>query len=517
MPLSIDLESPKTTPADKTKKPVVPEVAPAAAAAAPEPTPEELETRRKEFQDAMFSNEKPVKPEVKPAPVKPDPEKEKVEAEAAKKLEDEAAAEKAKKEKKPKPAKPIAPDPASDEDRLDDISKRVADKLKSAQVPDQKPQESTDDFNEQDRQVLEAAAKLQGSPKFKGRDLVAATKDFWKKEADYIAAWEAKSENAGEEFNVSDPVHAAFYKRNQPPYSDAELATASEQVKRDVLKREVLADIKREIEPQQKQQAAQDAYRQHAPAINQSVIDGVTAMVAESSPEFKKLMTGSDHQLSINPEILQKMEDADPVALVHIDNEAHILRAKISELETLDRLGEHVQPNINLRVKTPAGYVMPHLEIMEAGTALEDAVSKLPRADQLHEGKQFITRGELASRRNDIFQSSGLIDQKQAALQALDRKYWYITSSDIKAKFVADSVRKMQPFIAAAKKQLEKQKTNSDNKPEINGSKNVQSKPINKPSSPAPSVASSSDSVNTQLKPQDESGKNADEFVKAFF
>lgn len=388
---------------------------------------------------------------------------------------------------------PVEPAPLDPDAIADRVEERLAERQQQA------PAVEDDSLNDEERAILAAVQVLQGEPKHKGRDLVKATKDFWKKEQDYIAAWE--KENAGEDYDPEDKAHAKFYKQHQPAYTEDELVGAKERVKEAQIEQRARQAARAEIEPELREYKFEKELTRVLPQIRVNQNMAVSELVAEISPEFAKLLADGDKGLKvIDADLVKKLEEIDPVAVDFLQDEALDLRVRIEELEKVARLSAYVPLDPDLEVKGQNGVIRPHYEILKIGQELEQKVSQLPKNQQISEGKQFITRREMRQKVEAIWNTKGLSDEaRNTRIEALKARHWMVELEDVKGVFIKQSAGNVRRQKERVEKAVNKRKSVSEQKTETKVSTEAGPGTDNIGQSKEPTTVSSSDIVNTAI------------------
>lgn len=492
-------KQPETAPAadDSSKSTQTPEQKPDAKAA---PTPEELEE-----QAAQWMALNGFAPKKKPAEKPPEKAEEKAEeaekpAERAEEPESKPDPKPEKKEKSPLQTQPAAEDESEIDPELaptidpEELATKTADILEARQKASQKPEPAIpDDLNDEDREVLEAVQHLQATDaRFKGKDLVTATKEYWKKEQAYIDQWER--DNAGEEFDASNKEFVAWQKRNMPAYSDADLQRAQKSLDRQRLKEEVRREVRSEYEPKIKQFEAEKAYEKALPEINTAASAAIGDMVVEAVPELKELIVDDSGRFNISQEIITDLEKNNPALHRLLEDEAADLTMRITELEKFSRLSQHgFKLNPDMEVEGARGTIFPHKEILSVSNSLERALAKKSPRETVRDGKVFITRKEMADKLDAVASSNLPQAQKEARIDALYRRHWFVDLPDIRDAIVAEAAGRVKKIASHLPKKFSKK-----------GPVKAQEKPVEeteKPKSSAPpSLAASSDQVDTRKR-----------------
>lgn len=494
-------------------------------AAAPAPTEAELEASRKDFMAGMGFGDPAAEKETKAKSKEEDkkklnpteePKKDEPKAEEPK---PEEKKDEPKEAKKPKAKKgeltPKEPEPKKDTIDEDALADRLAERIKN-KPPEPEPTMDDPELSHEDRATLSALDRLAKEPKYAGRDLVKETKAFWKREADYAVAWEAQ--HPGEEFQGGDAEHKPFYARYQPKYVPADLETARERVKEESIQKRIEESVNKRVEPELEQLRAREEFRRAQPEIDRATESVVTELVAAAVPEFKEIISDKDGNMAITQAALDKMTEVNPEAVELLNEKVIGLKHVINELEKLTRLGPYYHPDPTMKTRLVTGeIVMPHQAIMDAGLELEELIQKQPKADQIAEGRQFITRYELAQRQAVILNARDSDETKRAKLDGINTRFWYVESPHIRERLVNKTAAEVFKILKFAEKRTERIQSKLAKVTEtVKNGKHAEAKQV-RPQQSAPAITAASDNVDTQKRTEVAEEENRREFASAFF
>jgi hypothetical protein len=454
----------------------------------PTPTADELEARAKEVVASMFpapGGAKKVEPK-KEEPVAPPP---------------------------PLPtAAPAAPTAAPEPSAKKPLPPPIAEAIKpeSLQVPppaklDVKPTISKD-LTEEDLETLDVLAQMVKDGKADPA-IVERTKKFWADETAYIAKW--TKENPGEKFDADSMDHSEFYENNEPKYDEREFKRAQKVRVEEKIEHRIEEKIKKETEVQMYQRDL----REQAPKTAAAVGDAIVEMVAEAG--FKELMQ-KDGKLVLSKEIEDEIDKASPHARTILMDEAELLSAQIAEIDKLQHFPGKYQIEPGMSVKLGNGaYIQPHRMLTDFAVNLERDLASLPPQDTVRNGKRFATQTEFTVQVNRIMASPLPVASKQAEFDRLTAAYYTVGWEDIKVALIAQHSTHARAKI--------------DQFGGIN--KTVTAPPAAKAGAPAPapsmpefrsggkapSLSSASENTDTARKTSFQSGKTADDIVRAMF
>lgn len=251
--------------------------------------PETLEFLRQRFAEkvapAVAKEEKPKteKPEKKETPKKPE---EKPAAEEKPKAEKPADKETPKEEKK-EPVRKVAKDPVRIEgaDSLAEAAKSL-EKILEKQAKKDEPKVVERELPEEIAELVPDLEELEqlDPKKFKGiKAKVAEFKGKGGIEDQYKAQW--RKENPGKEFDEDDEEHAQFYEEHEPKVTDADLKKAE----RARIKRELRAELNKEIEPVKEEVKSERAKQLAAPATAKYIDETVIGLAKAVSPTLSSV------------------------------------------------------------------------------------------------------------------------------------------------------------------------------------------------------------------------------------
>jgi hypothetical protein len=439
----------------------------------PAPTAEQIEQAAQSNIDALFGDFEAGKKEEKPAEQKPAAAPEAPAAPAGEKTEENpaekpAAAAPAQPEAKPeattlsgledesgappekKPAPARRPADVLDDETIDDVANRIAERIKPAETKkEDKPAISLDGLDAQEKRQIEGLTFLsKNDPRFKGRDLAAETIKFWRAEEDYKRRWEES--HHGEAFDPEDPAHAAFYRKNEPAgvaVEDIDEALIEKRVQERTAEseRRTTAKSREEIDKRLKPIERAKLESERAPAIRASINAAVEEMAKEVVPD----LLGEE---GLTRSTLEKLKTEDPAALELLDTESAILNVRIRELERIRHLPDHFELDLNMEVKVNDERVTPHYDIVATSIELEDRIAALPADDQVHDGRRFISRRERDDRIKLINASALDNAQKEARINRLLDATWVVDIDDIRAAMVKKSAARVKKYLGIARK-----------------------------------------------------------------
>jgi len=474
-------------------------------------SPEELEKQRVVFLHKHGFGPKPIEePKKDQKPDEPEKGEASEEDEKPEKPEKLEKREKPPRQEKPKPNKGKVDEEFAERfaDRLvESVETRLGRKEK-AEEPEPEPQED----NSAELEVLEELELT--NARYKGiRD---ATEKFWKKEEKYAQEW--KKVNAGQEFDPEGAEHEDFYAKEQPKYEEEDLASARRRVETRRIIKEEIAPTRDMVGKETGRLREEMLMRSEGPALQKIAYDSVTRMLQQSAPDLAKLATNDKGQIVLTEESLKKIEEADPIALEILNEEAEQLRNLVIELEKLWRYPGAYPANDDFAITMANGHTYhPHRDLLGFASRLEKDISELQKDETKKDGKTFMTLQEYTERTEKILKSKMMNPpQKTSALRDMKTRYWLLTSEDIERALVADFSERTQARIKKETDRLEnwskrKPKGATEETPSKTGETEPKQAPV-KAQRRFPSTAAGSENVNTQ-KPGENSGTKRDEVL----
>lgn len=415
-------------------------------------------------------------------------------------------------EKKPeeKPAPKAEEKPAAQLVDHDLLAEKVAAKLKPKEAPAPDPLAN---FTDEDKAQLRILQHLQkNNEKYKGRDLVKETAEFWNRETNYILAWEKA--NPGETFDKDAKDHEAFYSKHEPKVEPDDLEDAQIDLKveekatklADKIVRERLAPVEEQVRNNNRKQAEVEV----AKVVEEGVEAAVVNLASEAVPEFKEVL--KDGRMS--PEAVAAMKEKDTAAVQAINREARYLRVYVREIERMANLGEHFNYNPNLREEVGGEVIRPHVEIAQVLNDLEVSISKGPE-----EGKVRVIDGiqkRWASREavDRLFEKH---KDNPDMIARIDRSFWQVGVDDVKREFVRRSATKVKDVLEIANTRGAASSSGRTGNSTNTGDDKANGKPARSAPINPPSTASSSDMTQTRI-PKPPANDSAEKVIeKSFF
>lgn len=460
---------------------------------------DELGKMQKEFVANLFDDVKPEPPKDEAADKDAKPPEATTEPDKDKKTEGEKKTGQTEpdKNKKAEPEKdapnPLLESTAAPEQAPEETEPEIKIDIPEAKQPEKEPVVPDEDLEPEDLEELEAAGWLaQNNPKYKGRDLQKELRSYWAKEDTYAEAWE--KENKGEKFDPEAPEHREWYRKNMP-LEARELEGALKIVAEDrvaaAAEERAMAKVAPEIEQIRYERAREKAEPIIEANAKAAVADLVARVKPDAMPEGQKILT---------KEIVTKLEKEDPAIYGLLTEEAEILRAQITELERLTRLGQYENPDINKRVKLKASgrTIMPLADVGAAGAEFEQIILKRPLEQRKDDqNRTFAPRKSFNEAYSKVMNSDLPAQKKQAKIAELESKYWTLQPSDIAEFLIQRSAQRVKNIADRIPASAKKTDTSADN-----AQQTKTAAPAAKPAATAPpSTVTSSDTVDTKVLP----------------
>lgn len=490
----------------KEKKTVVPpEEAKVEPKPEPIPTPEELADKAQEFGAAFGFGEKKVKDKKKEEPAKvvettePSPEPEKPKAKAPTKAELAAAnaemAERLKKLEERSTPTDIPADPEGD-------PQPELHRKKEPQVEEP----ISLDLDEEDQEILDAVKVLERDKRNAGSSKKLV--EFWEKEAGYLKRWQAK--HPGEEFDKDDAEHAALYD-TEPQFDEAALRKAKSTAKQEKFDNAVSSKVeeyaKKNIEPELKKNRQSEDLKKTAPKMMAAGQRGVALLASELSDDFKKIVNTENGPV-ITEDAIKKMTETDPVLFDLLTENAEKVDIALQEITKIEELPYlRLDGSLEVTLGNKEDF-KPHQFIFDNIRLLEKRLLAKPKADQMHEGKQFMPGEEFNAR----WHKATPVDRKK-----LENAYWTPTAEDIRRFIVYEEGRKIRDFVAKANSIAERKAKGKTPSTEPGNENNRIEKPIATSQNRSPSTVSVADNQDNSRQAITDTKEKDDKFSAAFF
>lgn len=387
--------------------PETPETPPA------EPTEAELEARREEVIASMWGGKKETPATTPPAATPP-------------------AAPVTPAATTP-PAAPTAAAPAATPPTTEQVIKETASavaKEVTRAISEQKPATPSAEapveleMTPEDQRDLAIIQRMEAdNPKLQGK--ADEFRKFALSRYEYEAKW--LRDNPGRTFNPDDAEHEEFYK-GQPDID----TDAYEQARIDLMVDRKVEDRLRPIEEEKIIEKAM-------PVIAQQIQKNVYAVVEGVDPALAALLKNGD-SIDLSDARVAKISETDPIA-------ARVLDAMIKTevLPMVSALERSLLPGKSNQLNPRENPL--HAKIASHVLAFESEMKAKPVAEQMRDGKQFITREEYAAREREINRGPGTPQNKAKALNDLNSAYWRPDVDDIETVIVRDVAKRAKEQI----------------------------------------------------------------------
>jgi len=208
---------------------------------------------------------------------------------------------------------------------------------------------------------------------------------------EYVKTW--AKENPGQTFDPDAEEHNAFFERIEPVVDEDDWKKAEITIGAKEIASQAVKPLNEKIAAMEQERARTTL----EPVIQQKVLQSVEMLLNEFDPEIAGEIR--------KPDGVKELTERDPITAGILNHMAGAVSSLTAELVRLH------DPNggVNYDPANPA-----HKELSDFILSQEDRISKLPREDQMRDGKRFIGRmafGRLAQ------------DQKPA--------YWFLDQDDI--------------------------------------------------------------------------------------
>lgn len=388
------------------------------------------------------------------------------------------------------PAAPAAAAPAQPVIDPDDIADRVANRLQPKVTSPPTPDNPYAKFSEADQKQLRVLEHLnKTSDKYKGRNLVQEATEFYTREAAYKENWIRS--NPGEKFDPQDDAHKDFYDKFEPVVDTGDLDEAKIDLIASARAEKIAGEaVRQQMAPIQEQAKKAERTAKETelrPKIDQKAFAAVKELVLEVVPEFKDLLSDG----KMDDKALARMKEKDPEALMQVDREAILLRARVRELETMAAMPEHFQFNESLVVDTKAGRIRPHADIINAGMELEEEFMRKPQSETMRGGREFLPQYMLQNKLD--------LCRNEDQVKAVWAKYWIVGPDDIRAKFIKDSAENVKKVMDIANQRVARMAKGSAPAAGTTPPPNPAPNPTKPNPTPPPSTGSVSDNVDTRI------------------
>lgn len=420
------------------KKPVAP--APAAPVA-PKLSDAELEARRQQIADSMWSNNRRPAPEAPATPAAP------VAPAAAAPPAEPVAAPAA-----PAPAAPAASAPQPNtQDIINQTARAVATEVAKA-MPKSEPQAQPEppaqpQVTQEDATELEIFQRME-ELKTVPAGFTTRMRSFMLSVYPYQSAWESKHQDRV--FNPEDDEHEDFFK-NQPDYAqpdydaaklDLEVDRRMEKKFTEKVKPELDA-IKKEREQKLRQQAMEDAHEHIETQLHARTLSFVTKI----NPEYVRHVSPDGKKVDFSKEAGERFQEVEPFAA---DVIGPMVMGQL--LPVIVELERSAVPNADYQISPAvAGYIQSLVSKYEAQTA------KKPESERNRNGRTWITLAERNQAIDRIEREKIGDDAKAAKLKQFDDGHSYATIDEIEdfavETLAAEAKEKIEKFVRLSEKQ----------------------------------------------------------------
>ena len=249
-------------------------------------------------------------------------------------------------------------------------------------------------------------------------------------------AYEAKwlQDNPGRTFNPDDTEHEEFYKQQpdfpEDAYENAKISTMVDE--------KVEQRLKATLDPKLAAIESEKAMEKAMPTIVQQVNKQVYTIVEKVDPALAAMLKTGD-AIDLSQANTDKVSEADPIAsevLQHL-----VLTEALPMLDALEKSlvpGHELRPDKNPMHRQIAGYV----------EKFEASLKSASESEQIRDGRRFLPIMERDSMIQKIESGKGSKQERQAAIEQLQQRYWSTTIDDIETAIVNDVSERAKKQIA---------------------------------------------------------------------
>lgn len=351
-----------------------------------------------------------------------------------------------KKEEKPEDKKPDAAKPAGvkPEDKKPDAAvpevkptkvrkapdaleiaretgKAIAENLRPAVAPElpvvnDVPADPTVGMSADDKETYELFQVLAEAKPERYKNTAAEFTTFLKKLSSYQRKW--AKDHPDKSFDPADEEHEDFYAANQPEFDVADLDKAR-------MRLESRREVRKAIEETKKQYEAKLTEVENK-TVGPEIARQAAAQGDNAVGQFIAAIPDETMRKTIS-EDSEKLKESDPLAFDILNNEAAALRAQVSELHNIIHRPKYFNPD------NPQ-----HAALAQAVIQQEDAIKRLPAAQQKVDGQMFATRDEFAN------------------MTATQRKqYWVLGEAEVVEMLSHRATRNAFSVLEAERKRIE--------------------------------------------------------------
>jgi hypothetical protein len=362
-------------------------------------------------------------------------------------------------------------------------------------------------MNTEDQADYDVLVYLEGAEPEKWKGKPDEFMAYVKKHYAYIAEWEKANQDQTFDSNASE--HEKWYSDNQPDIDPKDIEAGR-------IARDTEARVRRQIEPEIQKIKSQRVMEQAQPVIAQTVAANVSAFVEKVSPEIHKILKGDKPAPVFSAENLALADAHDPIANRIMDNICGSeLVPIIAELERV------VYPESGVRFNPAVNMI--HARIAMFQNQAEEAQMKLPAADRVRDGREFIPQASMVEKQKAIESSSKSKSQKEQELAKLDGRYRTLTPDELE-QFIVDHYTKIAQDRIKDIDSLAQKKYKPSNGvgqppvPPVVVTPAVPAPALGGSAKPnSPSIGSSADSVHTQASGAAPAKSFAEKYTEAQF
>lgn len=395
------------------------------------------------------------------------------------------------------------------------------------------------DLSEEDQYTLRVLRKMEEmNPKLAG--LADRTLEYWKKEAEFIAAFQKA--NPDKEAEKSDE-YEQWVEQNDPGYDEF----AFKQAERAIIKEDMLREQEERDTKSRREREVQERIEKEKPEVagivGQSVLqtavralanfkDGLVEVDASGQPvlpeQFAKILV-RDGKIVIDETSTAQLRDADPIAFEVLIERCERVSKLTQALEQMSRYPNSDHSNLSRPVRLASGEMLIPSEVLAAeADDYEREMLAMPKEETTIDGRKLLSHAEYNKRVVEISKSGKTKEQKQSAFEDLKRSFWCLGPDEIREGLVAKEALYARQKIAKLNEAVDQRsKRSAPSAPAAVPTPTTQPAPAPAPVSVAaaptdgkvrsPAVVSRSDAPNPNGQPQPTSPQTAEIIHSKFF
>lgn len=345
----------------------------------------------------------------------------------------------------PAPVPSVEPEPLTTEQIIQRTSEATARLMQPAPAPAHKS-EPTPGFemleeDADDHKVLVYLAA--NNPRFKGKD--AEYLAYLKKSYDYQDKWLA--ENPGKPFEPESEEHQEWYAANPQPVTKKDMDDGRIEMKAAEAAERM---YEQRIAPEKKAREEEQAWNAGLPVLRRNVDNRIVALVDAADPELAKLLKDANGVANLTDATAALVAEADPIAHEILDE-----IAKSDLVPMIVELEKTAIPGLGFALNPARNAI--HAQIDRYRATAEADLKALPSAEQLRNGRQWVTISKINQMRQAINDGPGSEAEKQQKHADLNSSHWSLTVDDLE-ELIADDL------AAVAKQKIDRRNASAKKK-----------------------------------------------------